>query len=291
MSSPSIVGHELRQGVELRLRLAPVVVRPPVAHELLEFRELHALRPIGDRLPVGPSRGGDAPAEIDECSSGTLMRKGRIGVAARPQRPVATGAGSRQCATAMPIVRAWPQKPAAIAGRLSAVIRSYPRCVSESEKVASWRGSGGAQAARADALQIDLRSDLNAARSSAAKSCGCFPGREVAALVELVVMDELGIRPLCPAPRGLILLARKDAHGHRDGDALGVEEAALVLPIETRRRDPRVRQPIERDVVEDLVTRQFARGARGPVQSRGDRRCRLAVSIIVVEEPGGQADG
>ena len=104
-------------------------------------------------------------------------------------------------------------------------------------------------------------------------------------------MDEFGIRPLCPTPRGLVLLARKDAHGNRNGDALGVEKATLIFPIETRRRDPRVRQPIERDVVEDLVTRQFARGARGPVQSRGDRRGRLAVSIIVVEEPGGQADG
>ena len=111
------------------------------------------------------------------------------------------------------------------------------------------------------------------------------------AFVDLVVVDELGIRPLCPTPRRLILLAGKDAHGHRDGDALGVEKAALVFPIETRRRDPRVRQPVERDVVEDLVARQFARGARGPVQSRGDRRRRLAVSVIVVEQPGGQADG
>src|SRR5215472_1204459 len=66
-----------------------------------------------------------------------------------------------------------------------------------------------------------------------------FPGGEVAALVDLVVVDEVGVGPFGPAPRCLILLAGKDAHGHRDGDALGVEEAALVLPIETRRRDPR----------------------------------------------------
>src|SRR6185437_7980334 len=104
-------------------------------------------------------------------------------------------------------------------------------------------------------------------------------------------MDEFGVRALGPTPRGLILLARKNAYSHRNGDALGVEKAALVLPIETRRRDPRVCQPIKRDVVEDLVTRQFAGGARGPIQSRGDRRGRLAISIIVVEKPGGQADG
>ena len=94
---------------------------------------------------------------------------------------------------------------------------------------------------------------------------GLLPGRKVPAFVDLVVVDELGIRPLCPTPRGFILLARKDAHGNRNRDALGVEEAALVFPIETRRRDSRIRQPVKRDVVEDLVTRQFSDGARRPV--------------------------
>jgi len=60
-----------------------------------------------------------------------------------------------------------------------------------------------------------------------------FPGREVAALVDPVVIDEFGIRPLRPTPRGLILLAGEDAHGSRDGDILGVEIAELVFPIET----------------------------------------------------------
>src|SRR5215831_2348999 len=72
-----------------------------------------------------------------------------------------------------------------------------------------------------------------------------FPGGEVAALVDLVEVDELRVGPLGPAPRRLILLAREDAHGHRDGDALGVEEATLVLPVETRRGDPGVREPVE----------------------------------------------
>ena len=36
--------HELRQGVQLRFGLAPVVAAAPVAHELLELRELRALR-------------------------------------------------------------------------------------------------------------------------------------------------------------------------------------------------------------------------------------------------------
>ena len=42
---PVDLGDELREGVQLRLDLAPVVVGLPVAHELLELCELHALRP------------------------------------------------------------------------------------------------------------------------------------------------------------------------------------------------------------------------------------------------------
>ncbi len=80
-------------------------------------------------------------------------------------------------------------------------------------------------------------------------------------------MNELGIGPLSPASRGLILLAGEDTHCHRNRDALGVEKATLVFPIEPRCRDPRIRQPIQRDVVEDLIPRQFARGARGAVES------------------------
>src|SRR5689334_10805365 len=69
---------------------------------------------------------------------------------------------------------------------------------------------------------------------------GLLPGGKVPALVELVVMDEVGIGLLGPAPRHLIELVRKDAYGYGDGDALRVEEAELVFPIETSRGDPRV---------------------------------------------------
>jgi hypothetical protein len=113
----------------------------------------------------------------------------------------------------------------------------------------------------------------------------------VAALVDFVEVDEVGVGLLCPAARRLILLPRKDGDGNRDRHALHVEEATLVLPVEAGRSDPRVRQPVERDVVEDLVTRQFARVARRPVQSRDDCRGGLAVGVVVVEQPGGQADG
>src|ERR1700682_2829159 len=55
-------------------------------------------------------------------------------------------------------------------------------------------------------------------------------------------MDKFGIRPLCPTTRGLIELSGKDAHGNRDGDVLDVEKRKLAFPIETSRRNPRVRQ-------------------------------------------------
>src|SRR5690242_440684 len=40
-----------------------------------------------------------------------------------------------------------------------------------------------------------------------------FPGRVMAAFVEHVVVDELVIGPFCPAPRRLVVLAGKHAHG------------------------------------------------------------------------------
>src|SRR4051794_27432444 len=66
------VRHELRQSVQPRFHLAPVVRGPPVAHQLLEFCELDTLRPIQDGLLIRPSRGGEAPTEIDEI----LLRNG-----------------------------------------------------------------------------------------------------------------------------------------------------------------------------------------------------------------------
>ena len=70
-------------------------------------------------------------------------------------------------------------------------------------------------------------------------------------------MDQFGIRLLCPTPWGWIEFVREDAHGNRDGDALGIEiPFAPILPIETGARKCRVRQPGDRDVVEDVVARE-----------------------------------
>ena len=78
---PVDLGDELRQGIELRLGLAPVVVGAPVADELLELCQLDALRPVVDRLPVGPPRGRDAAgAGRRGLPRGMRTENGRIAV-------------------------------------------------------------------------------------------------------------------------------------------------------------------------------------------------------------------
>jgi hypothetical protein len=83
-----------------------------------------------------------------------------------------------------------------------------------------------------------------------------FPGRKVSAFGETVVMNQFGIRFLRPALRGCVDLIWKHADGNRDGDVLRRKEVQLVFPIQSSRRDCRVRQPIERDVVEDVGSRK-----------------------------------
>src|SRR3984893_1353508 len=68
-------------------------------------------------------------------------------------------------------------------------------------------------------------------------------------------MDEFGIRPLRPASWSRKEFVWKDAHGGRDNDASDAEERiTLVFPIETSPRERRIRQPSERDVVQDVVS-------------------------------------
>src|SRR5438132_4875968 len=63
---PIDLGDEMRQGVQFRLDLAPVVICPPIAREFLHRRKLHALRWILDRFPLRPLCRAYAPAQIDE---------------------------------------------------------------------------------------------------------------------------------------------------------------------------------------------------------------------------------
>src|SRR6476646_1478003 len=100
-------------------------------------------------------------------------------------------------------------------------------------------------------------------------------------------MDEFGICPLCPTPRGGIEFVRKDAHGNGDGNAFDIEKTdfAKPLPIETAAGNRRVRQPCDRDVVEDVVARE---SLRLPVK---DTRNELIAARIVIKEISREADG
>src|SRR5215203_5132162 len=63
---PVDLGEELRQGFQLRLALAPVVICRLIACEFLHRRERHALGLICDGLLFGPLRGRDAATEVGE---------------------------------------------------------------------------------------------------------------------------------------------------------------------------------------------------------------------------------
>src|SRR3954470_6983576 len=83
-----------------------------------------------------------------------------------------------------------------------------------------------------------------------------LPGGEVPASVELVVVDEVRVRLLRPAPRSVEHLVGEDAHGNRDADVLDGDVAELGLAVQPGGRDPRIRQPEQRDVVQDIVAAQ-----------------------------------
>src|SRR5882757_9930085 len=104
------------------------------------------------------------------------------------------------------------------------------------------------------------------------------------AFLNLVVMNNFGIHSLSPAQRGWIEFVREDAHGNRDGHAFGGEIPEFVLPIETRAGKRRVRQPGDRDVVEDVVAREALR------LSVKDARDELIAARVVIKEISRQAD-
>src|SRR3712207_7045088 len=61
---PVDLGDEVREGLQPRLALAPVVLGRPVASEVLHERARHTLRLILDGLLLGPARGLDASTEV-----------------------------------------------------------------------------------------------------------------------------------------------------------------------------------------------------------------------------------
>ena len=112
-------GDELRQGVQPRLHLAPVVAALPIASQRLHRGQLHALRSILHGLPLRPACRSQTALEIGEC----VLRKVDV---KRTNRLVATSAGAfAECladALAAGVVCAW---------LLATGIRSATNAVSE----------------------------------------------------------------------------------------------------------------------------------------------------------------
>src|SRR5262249_16838575 len=87
-----------------------------------------------------------------------------------------------------------------------------------------------------------------------------LPRAQVPALGKPVVVHQLWIGLFGPTPRSRIEFVRKDTHGSRDGDAFDVEvPLPPIFPVEPRARNRRVRQPGDRDVVENVVAREALR--------------------------------
>ena len=63
---PIDFGDEVRQGAFSLFDLAPIVICRPIAGQCLRRRELHALRLIRDRFPVGPPCRADAFAQFSK---------------------------------------------------------------------------------------------------------------------------------------------------------------------------------------------------------------------------------
>src|SRR6516165_9477151 len=107
-------------------------------------------------------------------------------------------------------------------------------------------------------------------------------------LGETIVVDELRISLLSPTLRCLVNLFGEGAYGDRDLDASRVEETSRQIvggvPVEACRGDRGVRQPVQRDVVEDIVPRQPFGLA---VENASDH---LVAANVVVEHPRREAD-
>src|SRR5215468_4396794 len=101
-------------------------------------------------------------------------------------------------------------------------------------------------------------------------------------------MDQFWIRPFCPTPRGRVKFVRENAHSNRNGgaDALDSEERrSLVLPVETSAGKRGIREPGDRDVVEDVVAHKAFR------LSFKNALDEFIAARIVVKKIGRQADG
>src|SRR5215208_4441140 len=98
-----------------------------------------------------------------------------------------------------------------------------------------------------------------------------------------LVIDQIRIGLFRPAPRNWTYFIWERTYDHRYGHALRRKEGQLVLPVQARRRNAGVGQPVERDVGEDVVARQTLRCA---IENARDQ---LVAPDVVIDDPGRQA--
>ncbi len=80
-AQPVDLGAVLAERVQHRLAAAPVVIGAPVVDECAHAVERCALRPVVDRLAIGPARGGEPAAKVVEIGFADVQREGmdRVG--------------------------------------------------------------------------------------------------------------------------------------------------------------------------------------------------------------------
>src|SRR5262249_55420674 len=132
--------------------------------------------------------------------------------------------------------------------------------------------------AAAEAAAFLLAQGPEALAKLSDENLGLLPGSEMPALRDLVVVDELRICLLRPAPRRVHDLVGEHADRGGNRDVLGREVAVRALVIEAGRRYARIGEPEERRVIQHVVARQPGRLA---VEGAADE---LEAARIVVEE-------
>src|SRR5579862_888139 len=108
---PVDLGDEMRQGLQLRLALAPIVVIAPILREFPHRRELNALCCIRDRFPLRPFCGVDAFAQVGDLRLRKTHREGTDRAGFGPRHSQSPGLGGLaepkvQCVEITAIMRA-----------------------------------------------------------------------------------------------------------------------------------------------------------------------------------------